>query len=118
MEIFNIYHIEAARKLPNLPPTHPCGNLHGHSFQIQIFVSGLIDPVTGWVMDFADLDAAFEPIRQKLDHRYLNDIEGLNNPTSENLARWIWQQLKPAVPWLSKIIVQETHKSGCIYTGD
>ncbi len=118
MEIYNIYHVEAARKLPGLPPSHPCGNLHGHSFQIQIFVNGPINPVTGWVMDFVDLDAAFEPVRQKLDHRYLNDIEGLANPTSENLARWVWGQLKPALPLLSKIIVQETHRSGCIYTGD
>lgn len=118
MEIYNIYHIEAARKLPGLPASHPCANLHGHSFQVQVFVSGSVDPGTGWIMDFGDLDAAFEPIKQQLDHRYLNDIQGLENPTSENLARWVWQQLKPSVPLLSKIVVQETHRSGCIYTGD
>ncbi len=118
MEIFNIYYIEAARKLPSLPHSHPCARLHGHSFQVQVFVNGPLDPVTGWVMDFVELDAAFAPINEKLDHRYLNDIAGLENPTSENLAHWIWEQLKPTVPWLSKIIVQETHKSGCVYTGD
>lgn len=118
MEIFNIYHVEAARKLPGLPASHPCANVHGHSFQIQVCVSGPVDPASGWVMDFADLDAAFAPIRQQLDHRYLNDVAGLDNPTSENLARWIWQRLKPAVPGLCRIIVQETHRSGCIYRGD
>lgn len=118
MEIYNLYHIEAARKLPGLPASHPCARLHGHSFQIQVFVSGPVDPVTGWVMDFADLDAAFAPIMAQLDHRCLNDIEGLENPTSENLAHWLWQKLKPAVPGLSKLIVQETHRSGCVYTGD
>lgn len=118
MEIFNIYHIEAARKLPGLPTTHPCASLHGHSFQVQLFVSGPVNPGTGWVMDFADLDAAFAPIQQQLDHRCLNDVHGLENPTSENLARWIWQNLKPAVPGLSKIVIQETHKSGCVYRGD
>jgi 6-pyruvoyltetrahydropterin/6-carboxytetrahydropterin synthase len=117
MEIFNIYHLEAARRLPGLPDSHPCSRLHGHSFRIEIFVSGPVDLTTGWVMDFADLDAAFEPIRSRLDHRCLNDIPGLENPTSENLAQWIWQELQPAVPGLSKIVVRETHRSGCVYTG-
>ncbi len=118
MEIFNIYHIEAARRLPNLPESHPCSRVHGHSFRIEIFVSGPVDPDTGWVIDFAELNAAFSPIKTQIDHRYLNDIAGLENPTSERLAQWIWQQLKPALPGLSKIVVQETQQSGCAYTGD
>ena len=118
MEIFNIYHIEAARRLPGLPESHPCSRVHGHSFRVEIFVSGPVNPDTGWVIDFAELDAAFAPIKAQLDHRYLNDIPGLENPTSERLAQWIWQKLKPALPGLSKIIVQETHQSGCVYTGD
>lgn len=118
MEIFNIYHIEAARRLPNLPDTHPCSRVHGHSFRIEIRVSGPLDPVSGWVMDFADLDAAFSPVRAELDHRYLNDIDGLENPTSEHLARWLWRRLKPALPGLCRIVVQETAHSGCIYEGD
>lgn len=118
MEIFNIYQIEAARRLPNLPDTHPCSRVHGHSFRIEIHVSGAVDPVTGWVMDFAELDAAFTPVKAQLDHRYLNDIAGLDNPTSERLAQWLWQKLKPSLPGLSKIVVQETQQSGCIYRGD
>lgn len=118
MEIFNVYHIEAARRLPNLPASHPCSRVHGHSFRIEIRVSGPIDPATGWVMDFAELDAAFTSIRSQLDHRYLNDIEGLENPTSELLAVWLWHKLKPLLPALSRIKVQETHQSGCEYAGD
>jgi 6-pyruvoyltetrahydropterin/6-carboxytetrahydropterin synthase len=118
MEIFNIYHIEAARRLPNLPESHPCSRVHGHSFRMEIFVSGPVDPETGWVIDFAEVDAAFAPVKALIDHRYLNDIPGLENPTSESLAQWVWQKLKPALPGLSKIVVQETQQSGCIYTGD
>lgn len=118
MEIFNIYHIEAARRLPNLPDTHPCSRVHGHSFRIEIRVSGPLDPVSGWVMDFAELDAAFSPVKAELNHRYLNDIAGLENPTSEHLARWLWRRLKPALPGLCRIVVQETAHSGCIYEGD
>jgi 6-pyruvoyltetrahydropterin/6-carboxytetrahydropterin synthase len=118
MEIFNIYQIEAARRLPNLPGNHPCARLHGHSFRVEVFVSGPLLVDQGWVMDFADLDSAFSSVREQLDHRYLNDIPGLENPTSEHLAIWIWQRLKPLVPGLSKIVVSETHTSGCIYTGD
>ena len=118
MEIYNVYHIEAARRLPNLPESHPCSRVHGHSFRIEIRVSGPVDPVTGWVMDFADFDAAVAPIKAQLDHRYLNDIAGLENPTSERLAQWLWQKLKPALPGLSRIKVEETHQSGCEYAGD
>lgn len=118
MEIFNIYYIEAARRLPGLPESHPCSRVHGHSFRIEIFVSGPVDPDTGWVIDFAGLDAAFAPIKAQLDHRYLNDIPGLDNPTSERMAQWVWQKLKPALPGLSKIVVQETQQSGCVYYGD
>lgn len=118
MEIFNIYHIEAARRLPNLPDSHPCSRVHGHSFRIEIHVSGQVDPDTGWVIDFAELNAAFAPIKEQIDHRYLNDIAGLENPTSERLAQWIWQKLKPALPGLSKVVVQETQQSGCIYSGE
>jgi len=117
MEIFNIYHIEAARRLPKLPESHPCSRVHGHSFRIEIFVSGPVDPDTGWVIDFTELDAAFAPIKAQIDHRYLNDIPGLETPTSERLAQWIWQKLKPALPGLSKIVVQETQQSGCVYSG-
>jgi 6-pyruvoyltetrahydropterin/6-carboxytetrahydropterin synthase len=118
MEIFKEFTIEAAHRLPNVPPGHKCARLHGHSFHISVHVRGPVDPHLGWVVDFADIKQAFAPIEEQIDHNYLNEIEGLENPTSENLARWIWLRLLPALPALSKIIVRETCTSGCIYTGE
>lgn len=118
MDIFNVFHLECARRLPHLPQAHPCSRLHGHSFRVEVRVSGPLDPALGWVCDFADIAAAWQPIHAHLDHRYLNDIEGLENPTSEHLAIWIWNQLRPALPGLSQVGVMETHASGCVYRGE
>jgi 6-pyruvoyltetrahydropterin/6-carboxytetrahydropterin synthase len=118
MEIFKVFHIEAAHRLPNLPAAHKCSRLHGHSFRVEIHVSGEPGEQSGWIMDFADLKTAFAPVFDALDHRYLNEVPGLENPTSEVLARWIWRKLKPALPTLSKILIAETCTSGCIYQGD
>ena len=118
MDIFRVFTIEAAHRLPNVPLGHKCARLHGHSFRIELHLSGAVDPNSGWVMDFADVKAAFQPVYERLDHQYLNDIEGLENPTSENLARWVWAETKPRLPLLSKVIVHETCTSGCIYFGD
>ncbi|MEZ5539274.1 MAG: 6-carboxytetrahydropterin synthase QueD [Pseudomonadales bacterium] len=118
MEIYKEFSIEAAHRLPHVPEGHKCARLHGHSFQVSIHVSGEVEPQAGWVMDFADIKAAFRPIYERLDHHYLNDISGLENPTSENLARWIWHELKPVLPLLSKITIKETCTSGCVYLGD
>ena len=117
MEIYKAFTIEAAHRLPNLPKSHKCYRLHGHSFKIEVHVTGEVDQKTGWIMDFADISAAFKPLFERLDHHYLNEIEGLENPTSENLARWIWRQLKPALPLLSSVVVRETCTAGCIYEG-
>jgi 6-pyruvoyltetrahydropterin/6-carboxytetrahydropterin synthase len=118
MEIYKEFSIEAAHRLPNVPEGHKCSRLHGHSFQVSIHVSGAVEAQQGWVMDFSDIKSAFKPVWEQLDHYYLNDITGLENPTSENLARWIWQQLKPRLPLLSKVVIKETCTSGCVYTGD
>ena len=118
VEIFKEFTFEAAHRLPNVPPEHKCARLHGHSFRVEVHVSGPLDPHLGWVMDFADVKAAFRPVHDRLDHRYLNEIEGLENPTSENLARWIWERLAPTLPGLSKIVVRETCTSGCVYRGE
>lgn len=118
MEIFKVFTIEAAHRLPNVPEAHKCRRLHGHSFRIEVRARGPIGADTGWVQDFADLAAAFEPLHQRLDHRYLNDIPGLENPTSENLARWVWRELKPTLPLLAEVVVQETCTSGCRYRGE
>ena len=117
MDIFRVFQIEAAHFLPNVPEGHKCARMHGHSFRIEVRVSGEVGDTSGWVMDFADLRRAFQPLFDQLDHRCLNDIEGLENPTSENLARWIWKELQPALPALSRVTVQETCNAGCIYTG-
>ena len=117
MDIFRIFHLQCARRLPALPASHPCSRLHGHSFQVELTLSGDIDPTLGWVLDFADIEAAWQPIHAALDHRTLNDIAGLENPTSENLAVWLWNALKPALPALSRVRVMETHDSGCVYAG-
>ena len=118
MEIYKDFTIEAAHHLPNVPPGHKCRRLHGHSFHIRIAVSGPVGEQSGWVMDFADLKKHFEPIYQQLDHHYLNEIPGLENPTSERLAQWIWERLKPTLPQLAYIEIKETCTSGCVYRGE
>jgi 6-pyruvoyltetrahydropterin/6-carboxytetrahydropterin synthase len=118
MEIFKEFSIEAAHWLPNVPAGHKCGRLHGHSFHIELHVSGPVDPKLGWVLDFADIKKAFKGVEDQIDHRCLNEVAGLENPTSENLCRWLWQKLKPELTTLSKIVVKETCTSGCIYSGE
>jgi 6-pyruvoyltetrahydropterin/6-carboxytetrahydropterin synthase len=109
---------EAAHRLPLVPEGHRCRRLHGHNFRCEVHVTGAIDPETGWVVDFGDVADAFEPIRAQLDHHYLNEIEGLENPTSENLARWIWDRLCPVLQGLSAIVLHENEVSRCIYRGE
>ncbi|AMW06361.1 6-carboxytetrahydropterin synthase QueD [Gemmatimonas phototrophica] len=117
MELYKEFTIEAAHRLPHVPPGHKCARLHGHSFRLEIRVRGPLDPTLGWVMDFADIKAAFKPLYDQLDHHYLNDIPGLENPTSEVLAVWIWERLHPVLPLLSAVVVRETCTSGCEYRG-
>lgn len=116
MEIFKEFTFEAAHRLPNVPEGHKCERLHGHCYRVEIHVSGPVDEAKGWVMDFAVITAAWEPLHDQLDHRYLNEVKGLDNPTSENLACWIWDRLTPALP-LSAVTVRETCTSGCTYRG-
>jgi 6-pyruvoyltetrahydropterin/6-carboxytetrahydropterin synthase len=118
VEIFKAFTLESAHRLPNVPAGHKCARVHGHSFRVEVHVAGPVDPRLGWVMDFADLKRAFEPLFERLDHRYLNDVPGLENPTSENLARWIWRELAPALPQLARVVVHETCTSGATYTGE
>jgi len=118
MEIFKTFTLESAHRLPNVPAGHKCARIHGHSFRVELHVSGPVDERLGWVMDFADVRRAFEPLYQQLDHHYLNDVPGLDNPTSENLARWIWRELQPRLPKLSRVVVHETCTSGASYAGE
>ena len=118
MEIFKEFTFEAAHRLPNVPAGHKCARLHGHSFTVSVHVVGPVGDETGWVCDFADLSCAMKPVLHQLDHNYLNEIEGLANPTSEILARWIWDRLRPAMADLSHVVVRETCTSGCVYRGE
>ena len=117
-EIFREFSFESAHHLPNVPEGHKCSRLHGHSYRVSVHVTGDIDKRAGWVRDFSDLKLAFRPLLEKLDHFYLNEIPGLENPTSEVLAKWIWDRLVPRLPDLSEVRVRETCTSGVIYRGN
>ena len=118
IELRKTFQFEAAHLLPHLPKSHKCRRLHGHSFVVEIVVEGECDPKLGWLMDYADISKAFKPILDRLDHYYLNEISGLENPTSENLAAWIWKRLHPKLPLLKEVIVAETCMSRCVYRGN
>ncbi len=117
MQLYKKFSFDSAHYLPNLPDGHKCKRMHGHTFYVKIFVEGSINTKIGWVIDFAEIKEIFDPILRQLDHTVLNDIEGLENPTSENLAIWIWDRIKPQLPILSKVIISENCTSGCIYKG-
>ncbi|MGO9790992.1 MAG: 6-carboxytetrahydropterin synthase QueD [Solirubrobacteraceae bacterium] len=116
-QIFKEFTFEAAHRLPFVPAGHKCARLHGHSFKAEVHVEGEVDPSSGWIIDFAEITEAFKPLHTRLDHNYLNEIEGLENPTSENIARWMWERLECVLPGLARVVVRETCTSGCIYVG-
>jgi len=117
MEVFREFSFDSAHFLPKTPEGHKCRRLHGHTYRVSLHVVGPVDPERGWLVDFADVEAAFEPVHEALDHRLLNDVEGLENPTSERLAEWIWERLAPSLPGLAQVVVKETCTSGCRYFG-
>lgn len=116
-EVFKEVRFEAAHRLPEVPASHKCHRLHGHSFRARLGVRGPIDPRLGWVVDFGDVKSAVEPALAQLDHHYLNEVEGLENPTGENIALWIWQHVKPRLPGLFEVKVYETCTGSCAYRG-
>ncbi|MBI4577621.1 MAG: 6-carboxytetrahydropterin synthase QueD [Planctomycetes bacterium] len=118
VDLVKEFRFEAAHRLPRVPSGHKCSRLHGHSFRLEVQVSGPVDAAMGWLVDYADLERAFAPLRDRLDHHYLNEVEGLENPTSEVLARWVWDRLRPALPLLSRVSVAETCTASCHYRGD
>ena len=116
-EIFKEFTFEAAHRLPNVPAGHKCARLHGHSYQVAVHIVGPVGDQTGWVRDFAELSGAMRPVLDRLDHHYLNDIEGLDNPTSERVAMWIWERLAAVLPELDKVVVRETCTAGVEFRG-
>ena len=111
------FRFEAAHRLPRVPPGHKCARLHGHSFRVELAVAGPVDPATGWFIDYQHLYDAWTPLHDQLDHNYLNELPGLENPTSELLAGWVWERIKPALPSLVRVTVFETCEARCEYEG-
>lgn len=118
MEIEKSFRIEAAHRLPRLPADHKCSRLHGHSFRLTVRVAGEVDPDLGWVVDYGEIKRAFAPLFDALDHRYLNEVPGLENPTSEVLAMWVWERLVPRLPNLAAVEIAETCTTRCVYRGE
>src|SRR6185295_18238155 len=118
VELVKEYRFEAAHRLPSVPAGHKCARLHGHSFRFELTIRGPVDPATGWFIDYGVLDDAVAPLVARLDHFYLNEIEGLENPTSEHLARWLWERLRPRLPSLTAVTLWETCDARCIYRGE
>ncbi len=117
MELSKEFRFEAAHRLTGVPEGHKCARLHGHSFVITVYIEGPVDPAIGWVMDLAEIKRSCQPVIDMLDHTYLNEISGLENPTSEVLATWLWARFKPTLPLLSAVVVQETCTSRVTYRG-
>jgi len=111
------FYFEAAHMLPKVPPTHKCARVHGHSYKVIVAVEGEVDPEVGWLYDHSRISDYMEPICKELDHRFLNDIPGLENPTAENLCAYLWKRLEPHLPGLCEVIVEETPRIQCIYRG-
>lgn len=118
VELIREYAFEAAHRLPRVPPAHQCSRMHGHSFRFEIVVAGEIDPEMGWLADFDEISRIVEPIvRAELDHRTLNDVAGLENPTSEMLCAWLWKRFAPLLAGLCAVTVHETCTARCTYRG-
>ncbi len=117
MKITQAFTFEAAHRLPCVPPTHRCYRMHGHSYRVELRLEGTLDPATGFVVDFFDVEHAFAPLLAQLDHQCLNEIDGLSNPTAENIAVWIWERVKASLPLMAAVVVYETPNCWAEYQG-
>lgn len=118
MEIYKEFSFDSAHFLPNVPEGHKCKNMHGHTYKLKVFIKGTPDPVLGWIMDFKELKDIVGKVIDQLDHKLINDIPGLENPTAENITVWIWKQISPLLAGLSRIELYETPTTGVIYSGE
>jgi 6-pyruvoyltetrahydropterin/6-carboxytetrahydropterin synthase len=117
MKVVQAFTFEAAHRLPHMPACHPCRRLHGHSYRVELKFDGQVDPHTGFVIDFFEIERVFTPILRSLDHQFLNEVEGLDNPTAENISIWIWTRTKALLPTLSLVAVYETPNCWAEYDG-
>lgn len=117
MLIFKKFAFDSAHSLPHVPDGHKCKEVHGHTYHLTVFIEGDLDEKLGWVMDFAEIKRVIKPLVDRIDHKYMNDIEGLENPTCEIIAKWLWDRIKPEIPKLKKIQLDETPTSGAVYEG-
>ena len=118
VELEHRFTFEAAHFLPHVPADHKCRRMHGHSFAAMVTVRGPIDPKKGWLVDYAEIKRAIAPLREQLDHHLLNEVEGLQNPTSEMVAVWIWERLVSTLPGLAEVRIEETCNNACSYRGE
>ncbi|MCA0427408.1 MAG: 6-carboxytetrahydropterin synthase QueD [Bacteroidetes bacterium] len=117
MQIFKQFTFDSAHFLPNVPDGHKCKEIHGHTYRVIFYFEGELNPELGWVMDFGDLKQVLEPTIKRIDHKLMNNIPGLENPTCERIAIWLWEQVKPSLPMLCKVELHETPTSGAVYEG-
>lgn len=117
MIIFKEFTFDAAHSLPNVPEGHKCKTIHGHTYRMKVIIKGAIDPQLGWVMDFLDIKRVVKPVIDQIDHKYMNELEGLENPTCETVVKWLWNRIKPDLPLLREIELNETPTSGAVYSG-
>jgi len=117
MIIFKEFTFDSAHSLPNVPEGHKCKAIHGHTYRLKVIIEGDLDPHLGWVMDFSDLKNVVKPVIDQIDHKYMNELKGLENPTCEAIAIWLWNKIKPSLPLLKEIELHETPTSGTVYSG-
>ena len=117
MIIFKHFDFDSAHFLPNVPDDHKCKEIHGHTYRMKAYFEGELDKQFGWVIDFAEIKKEVALLIRSIDHKLLNDIEGLENPTCEVIAIWLWNKIKPRIPLLCRIELYETLTSGVVYEG-
>ena len=112
------FEFDAVHRLPHVPSDHASSKMHEHHFEVELVVVGEVDPNRGWVMDYGEIDKIFNPIRDQLADRCLNEVEGLENPSSEILAQWVFRRVKPLIPQLDEVRIAETKADSTRYRED
>lgn len=117
MIIYKQFTFDAAHYLPHVTDHHKCKKTHGHTYHLTLFFDGNISPDMGWIIDYSEIKNVVTPILKLVDHQFLNEVEGLENPTCELICIWLWKKIKPLITELKRIELKETPTSGAIYEG-